>query len=809
MTLLAFVALAAWAPGARAAAQWLPAENRTAAEPNQAPDVAMNQNGDVAAVWVTAAGIVQLSVRPAGGLFEAPVNVSAAGAGNAHVAIDAAGGVVVVWEIPAATPPSTVQAAVRPAGQGFQPIQTLSTPGDEAREPQLAMDGAGNVVVVWLKTAGIVQASVRAAGGSFVGPFTISTLTPLPVEQAQQGPQVAIDPAGNATVVWTNTNLRVRAVMRRAGASFAGATFSTAANVFNGPLGVLGARVAMNPAGEAVAVWQTVQGGGNSTVNSASSFGGAAFGTMALVSPTGQNLTSPQVALSQSGEAIAVWQRLVSAGNNSVQSAIRSPAGAWAPRGDLPNVSAIPQAPRPQIEMNAAGDAIAAWLGTTGSNAIVQSVTRPAGGTFSLTPTNVSEAGVDARPPLIAIDGEGDGAAVWVRGGLAQTAGYDAVGPQMRGLTGPATAEVGSSTAWSVSPLDVWSGVGSTTWSFGDGGIATGASAQHTFGAPGTYTVTVTSTDGVGNPRSAARTIAVVPRAVPPETDNDRDGFPQGVADCDDANPAINRGAVDKPGNRIDEDCDGKDAPYPLLGSAIFSSFSFFPKFTTFTALSVRPGKAGSTIRVDCIGGGCRFKVKKVEVPRETPKVTLDSLVKTAKLRPRAKLEIRVTKPDTIGVMRTLTVRAGRRPTTVDTCLAPGKTTPPKLGESCDGVTPRIPLLGSRLVNSFDVKAGRTTVKALSVRPGKVGSTVRLRCSGRGCAFNVKTRAVTRATPIFSLTSLMKSSKLRAGAKLEIRVTKPNTIGIVRTLTVRARKAPTRVDRCLVPGATAPVSCSS
>ena len=39
----------------------------------------------------------------------------------------------------------------------------------------------------------------------------------------------------------------------------------------------------------------------------------------------------------------------------------------------------------------------------------------------------------------------------------------------------------------------------SMSWSFGDGGIATGGAVAHAFGAPGAFTVTATATDAAGN----------------------------------------------------------------------------------------------------------------------------------------------------------------------------------------------------------------------------------------------------------------------------------------------------------------------
>jgi hypothetical protein len=49
--------------------------------------------------------------------------------------------------------------------------------------------------------------------------------------------------------------------------------------------------------------------------------------------------------------------------------------------------------------------------------------------------------------------------------------------------------------------------------------------------------------------------------------------------------------------------------------------------------------------------------------------------------------------------------------------------------------------------------------------------------------------------------------RLPVGAKLTIQATKPGTIGVVKTLTMRRRKAPSMKTLCLPPGATRPSAC--
>ena len=49
----------------------------------------------------------------------------------------------------------------------------------------------------------------------------------------------------------------------------------------------------------------------------------------------------------------------------------------------------------------------------------------------------------------------------------------------------------------------------------------------------------------------------------PNDIDDDGDGFTENQGDCDDTKPGINPDALEIPGNGIDEDCDGQDAPAP------------------------------------------------------------------------------------------------------------------------------------------------------------------------------------------------------------------------------------------------------
>ena len=85
------------------------------------------------------------------------------------------------------------------------------------------------------------------------------------------------------------------------------------------------------------------------------------------------------------------------------------------------------------------------------------------------------------------------------------------------------------------------------------------------------------------------------------------------------------------------------------------------------------------------------------------------------------------------------------------------------------------------------------------------GARIGVRCHGGGCPYRHR-RTTSTGKPI-ALRKLARSFK--AGAVIEIRVTKPNTIGKFTRLRFRAGRTPLRVDRCLNPGhPNKPVRCT-
>jgi hypothetical protein len=685
--LIAVVGLAAPAT-ASAAPAWL--EPVDVSRPDltaNAGDVAIDAAGETVVAWGRFGGAttpyrVQVAMRPPGGTFSAPADLSADGdfVDPPRLAMNQAGDAVLVWDRTSGGPYG-VQAAVRPAGGSFSvPPRNLSTPGQFSNAPQVAIDERGDAVVVWATNGSKVLAVTRPAGGSFSTPVEVSGAG------AFDKPQVAIGAAGDIAVVWQRANGYdgpIQAAVRPAGGSF-----STPVELAPSGQSGFDPQVAVDQAGNALVVWRST--GTAQSVQAALRPAGGTFSAALTLATAPQIRSGPQVAVDAAGEAAVVWSRQDDPPGATVQAAVRPAGGFFSTAVVLSGPPSGGSALDPQVAIDRAGNTYAVWQ----RNSVVQAAVRPAGGSFS-TAVDLSDGGQNAAKPQVAASDSGDAVAVWQRSNgvrdVLQTAGYSRSGPLLAGLNVPASAIVGTPVGFSVSPFVVWSEVAATSWSFGDTGSASGTNVSHAFANTGDYAVTVTSTSTVGNASSATRTISVAPPPPPPPgpcTDCDGDRYPASV-DCKDHDPAIHPGAVDKPGNRIDEDCSGRDASYPRVGSGIVygMSYCFAAKrsadcarkpqgYWRFTKLRLEPALAGSTVRLSCTGGGCPFKTTTLKVTKNAAGRSLMRLVRRARLRD-ARFEIRITKPATIGYANRITVRKRRPdPTSTVRCLEPGAKAP-------------------------------------------------------------------------------------------------------------------------------------
>jgi hypothetical protein len=209
-------------------------------------------------------------------------------------------------------------------------------------EPQVVVAPDGTVIAVWTRSDGSnfrIQSSNRTPNGSWAAAQTISD----PGVSAS-GPAVAVDPSGNASVAWTQsdgTNLRIYSAYRPSGGSFGSpVVVSASGQDASAPT------VSMDNSGNTLLAWQRTDGTKLRVQTATRTPGaGGGFGAITTLSDPGQDAFNPQAAAGPSVDAngVVVWTR--SDGTNlRVQSARRRDVTGYPrPKGATPvRVSLVP-----------------------------------------------------------------------------------------------------------------------------------------------------------------------------------------------------------------------------------------------------------------------------------------------------------------------------------------------------------------------------------------------------------------------------------------------------------------------------------
>ncbi len=318
-----------------------------------------------------------------------------------QIVSDGSGNVVAVWrDLDDDT--EAIRAAFRPRGGSFGSAQRISSPSVAAESPRVAMDRLGNTVAVWhVSTTGrdsVVQAAIRPAGGEWSAPQDLSE----PAEPAF-GANVSIS-SGRITVVWVARH-NWQPVIRTSSRSMTDAW--SPATIISGPVGgSFEPAVAMDDQGGAVAAWQWFDGTYRVIQASVRSADGTWSEPEQLSAP-GRSASEAVVAMDGAGNAVAGWIR--SNGTNpAAQISLRAAGGDWGPPKNLSrrghNATSI------DVAMNRRGDTVVGWVQGQG----LTTAFRVAGeNNWNRAPVSRNWYGLKTR---IALDEVGNATAVWGTG---------------------------------------------------------------------------------------------------------------------------------------------------------------------------------------------------------------------------------------------------------------------------------------------------------------------------------------------------------------------------------------------------------
>jgi hypothetical protein len=513
-----FVAAAlgfAMAASASAAPSWLAPKDLSAAGGDVFDtQVAVDRQGDSFAVWRRFDGsnyIVQGSVRPAGGDWTAPQNLSALGFGSfkEHVDVDPNGNAVAIWYRQLASTTQVETSTLAAGSTTWGPPQPVSDDTHNSFDTTVAVGARGDAVAVWSEFDGVhtvIEASRRAAGSAT---WSAQKDVSAPLGIATDA-RVAVDPLGSAVAVFLvhGTHFVIDGAALPATAS----DWTTPKDISDTSKDASEPDVAVDSSGNATAVWSLADGSARRVEGASLPTGGSTWTTPLHISAdTTFGVNRQHVVIDGAGNAYVSW-RLANGTDSLIQASVRPPGGSWSLPQDLS--ASGHDAFRPDLAVDAAGDSVVVWERSNGTSQLIQAAVRPAGAASWGAPADLSAVGQDGHDARVGVDAFGDATAIWNRSDgsnqIAQAAGYDAAGPQLRSLVIPGSGNAFAPIAFSVTPVDVWSPVASVGWSFGDGGAsATGASVSHTFTRTGVFPVAVSATDSLGNGSSAQSTIAL------------------------------------------------------------------------------------------------------------------------------------------------------------------------------------------------------------------------------------------------------------------------------------------------------------
>jgi len=480
---------------------------------------------------------VAVKVRPPGGPLGELQPLSAEGAttnGLPGIAAGPDGSFLAAW-----VEGDTLQTArLAPGAQAFGAPTPIVTAGDAASggQPSVAIDGTGTGVVLFATSEGSPGAWTTRMRAGFVptgsapptsqvidsaGPLA-NPVVMIPTGVAASADGAAIGSWARSSVTSTTQTTTAVTAVRRAGEPF-GPPEVLDTGTFDGSSPgtssfVDSPSVAITAAGVAAVTWSQRTGGPSAANTVKARVGSAAglapFETVATGGADGPAF--PSVAIAPDGRVAVVFVAAVS-GTQRPRAAFRAPGGSF---DSVQTVQTTGDAASPNMQLAADGTGrfIAGWSTAGGGGQGVFAAVSAPGGIFGPAATMATGLSSMAAHDL-AVSPAGDAVRTWRHvvdaAYVVDARGYDASGPQLRNLQLPSPV-VGQDASFAVQPVDIWSPVASTTWSFGDGVTAEGAAVGHTYAEPGDRQVQVAATDALGNSSATSGAVAVAPAPAPP-----------------------------------------------------------------------------------------------------------------------------------------------------------------------------------------------------------------------------------------------------------------------------------------------------
>lgn len=339
------------------------------------PRIAIDPDGNAVVVWYQSDGtrtrIFANRYSAAADTWSTPTRLDLDHPGSAtspEIAVDTIGNATAVWTQPSDNGVHTQIWTNRTTASIWGTAVRIDSQNSDAASPQIAVGALGYPVIVWVQdTGGLYRIWANRYTGINFAWSGAELVDPGVYSGHSEFPSIAVDADGNAIAAWQWSNGPAGLVYARrynATTHLWGPTQSLPLDTGFARL----AQVAMDPNGNATVSWQQA----DSTPRSrlwARRFNAAtqAWDTATRIETSSAgNALFQKVAMDSSGNAIVVWQQLDGLYLHVYTNRYRTVSGTWGTMDALVSHSA--NADAPEIAINRNGDAVAVWSESDGTH---------------------------------------------------------------------------------------------------------------------------------------------------------------------------------------------------------------------------------------------------------------------------------------------------------------------------------------------------------------------------------------------------------------------------------------------------------
>jgi hypothetical protein len=336
--------------------------------------------------------------------WSSPVNISLTNSDQLRVATDFSGNAIAVWQAYDGYNYIIQAANMSAAGNWSMPIN-LSLSGQDANQPQIAIDYQGDAVAIWSRFNGehsIIQAAICPFGGNWTAPINLSQ-----EGQNAYNPSLAVSSnpgsSGDVFLIWHRFNGQ-KFIVQSASLPYA-SVWTAPVDLSDEAADGLMPEIVIDEIGNAMATWTQLNGSAF-IIRSSNKLVGQPW--VSDLTVPGYYMSKDAIGINLKNGIETIWSEFDGA-QYILKSAKCDAQGVWSPSINM----ATSQMPLiPFLRINAQGSSIAMWSIFDGLNYITQVVTAEIEQNWSV-PTNLSTNPYKMGSSYALVDANGNRAAIW------------------------------------------------------------------------------------------------------------------------------------------------------------------------------------------------------------------------------------------------------------------------------------------------------------------------------------------------------------------------------------------------------------